>query len=249
MSIIEQRSFRVTVQDQAEFERLSSAGVWQHGLHMGSRMMAYGGWAFGGGHSNEVTAHTAYADWEHWIAAHDRFAGTPGALHEDEAIRSATEEARRLAAARPALISTSSARIIDVDDEASDSGAFYRRAGAPPAEPPLTFGRGSVVSERTYQLAAAQQGEFLRLSREYVWPWLTAQGARMIAYGHDPLAASDEVITLFAFRSLPEWHRLSRPSAEQAGAEATQAWQQRAALIRSHRGRLLIVDTDFGTPA
>ncbi len=91
--------------------------------------------------------------------------------------------------------------------------------------------------------------EFLRLSREYVWPWLTAQGARMIAYGHDPLAASDEVITLFAFRSLPEWQRLSRPSTEQAGAEAAQAWQQRATLIGRHRGRLLIVDTDFGTPA
>ena len=71
----------------------------------------------------------------------------------------------------------------------------------------------------------------------------------MISYGHDPLAASDEVITLFAFRSLPEWHRLSRPSAERAGVEAAQAWQQRAALIQRHRGRLLIGDTDFGTLA
>ncbi len=153
MSIIEQRNLRVTPRDQAEFERLSSQGVWRHGLHMGSRMLAYGGWAFGGGRSDEITAHIAYADLEHWISAHDRLAGTPGALQDDEAIMAETTGAREIAAARPGLVSASNARIIEVDDQVSEPGAFHRRSGMPPADPPLTFGRGSVVSERTYQLA------------------------------------------------------------------------------------------------
>ena len=105
-----------------------------------------------------------------------------------------------------------------------------------------------MVSERTYRLAAGTQPEFQRLSREQIWPWLTAQGARLIAYGHDPLGPSDEMITLVAFRSLPDWHRLSHPVAELASSEVRQAWDARAALIQRHRGRLLIVDTDFGTP-
>ena len=248
MSIIVQRNFRVAHPDQPEFERLSSEGVWKQRLHMGSQMVAYGRWTFGGGRSDEVTANGAYADFEHWIATRDTFAGAPGALYEDEAIAAETSEAREIAAGRPALVSSYETRIIEVNDDVSAPRVYYRRPGMPPAEPPPTFGRGSVVSERTYQLAEADQAEFLRLSRHYIWPWLAGQGARMIAYGHDPLGASDEVITLFAFRSLPEWQRLSRPSVEQASAEVAQAWRQRAALIRQHRGRLLIIDTDFGTP-
>ena len=248
MSIIVQRNFRVAHPDQPEFERLSSEGVWKQRLHMGSQMVAYGRWTFGGGRSDEVTANGAYADFEHWIATRDTFAGAPGALYEDEAIAAETSEAREIAAGRPALVSSYETRIIEVNDDVSAPRVYYRRPGMPPAEPPPTFGRGSVVSERTYQLAEADQAGVPATVASLHLAVACRAGARMIAYGHDPLGASDEVITLFAFRSLPEWQRLSRPSVEQASAEVAQAWRQRAALIRQHRGRLLIIDTDFGTP-
>ena len=244
MSIIVQRTVRVRPEDQREFERLSSLGQWAGLLHAGSRMVAYGRWLFGGGRTDEVTQHVSYEDFEHWLATHPGFAGQPGVLYEATAAE--RPEIAEATAGLPALASSSTARIIEVNDDVSDAGAYHRREGMPQAEPPPTFGRGSVVSERTYRVAEGGQAQFLALSREHVWPWLIGQDARVIAYGHDPLGESDEVITLFAFRTLPEWHRLSRPTAEAASAEVAQAWHDRAALIRRHRGRLLVVDTDFG---
>ena len=70
----------------------------------------------------------------------------------------------------------------------------------------------------------------------------------MIAFGHDPLGPSDDVITMYAFRSMAEWHRLSRPSLELASDDVARAWSERSALIERHQGRLLLVATDFGTP-
>lgn len=247
MSIIVQRTHIVPAGDRERYEQLSAQGVWPTFLHFGSRMLAYGSWAFGGGPVDGVVTHQAYADLEHWLATRARFAGAPGAFYEDEAIMAETAATRELAAERRQLMKGTAARIIEVDDAVSDPGVYYRRAGMPPVEPPATFGRGSVVSERSYQVEGGRD-EFLRLSRDYVWPWLEQHGARMIAFGHDPLGASDELITLFAFRTLPEWQRLSRPSAEEASAEVEQAWQQRATLIRRHSGRLLVVATDFGSP-
>jgi len=56
------------------------------------------------------------------------------------------------------------------------------------------------------------------------------------------------VMTLFAFRSLAEWHRLSRPTAElQPPQPVVAAWQQRHQIVQRQWGRLLIVGTDFGT--
>ena len=245
MSIIVQRTVRVRPEDQPEFERLSARGPWTGLLDAGSRMVAYGRWLFGGGHTNEVTQHASYEDFEHWLATHPGFVGQPGALYEATAAE--RPEIAQAAAALAALASSSTARIIEVDDDVSDVGAYHRREGMPQAELPPTFGRGSVVSERTYRVTEGRQADFLNLSRDHIWPWLTERGARVIAYGHDPLGESDEVITLFAFRTLPEWHRLSRPTAEEASADVTQAWHDRASLIRRHRGRVLVVDTDFGT--
>ena len=42
-----------------------------------------------------------------------------------------------------------------------------------------TFGRGSVISERTLSIEPGKKGEFRRLSAEIVWPWLEAQGGRV----------------------------------------------------------------------
>ncbi len=245
MSIVVQRRHLVAREHRARFEQLSAEGVWPALLQFGSRMLAYGSWPFGGPDDGVVT-HTAYEGFEHWLATRSDFSGARGALLQEEALQAPAQMLLHAAEARAALTSGSEARVIEVDDEVCDLGVHYRRGEAPPAAPPLTLGRGSVISERTYQLAYGGQGEFLRLSQTHVWPWLEQQGVRMVAYGHDPLGPSDEVVTLFAFRSLLDWHRLSRPTEERATAEVERAWHRRSALIRRHRGRLLLVETDFG---
>jgi hypothetical protein len=248
MSIIVQRKHVVAPEDRAEYERMSSRGTWPTFLHFGSKMLAYGAWMFGGGPVDGVITHQAYADLTHWQATRARFAGRPGAFYEDEAIMAETAEVRELWAERGRLMRGTEARIIELDDEVSSPGVHYRSPDTPPADPPPTFGAGSVVSERTYRLAPGGEADFLRLSRDHVWPWLAQQDARMIAFGRDPLGPSDEVITMYAFRSLAEWQRLSRPSPELASDEVARAWSERSALIQRHQGRLLIVATDFGTP-
>ncbi len=249
MSIIVQRKHVVPPADRAEYERMSAEGVWPTFLEFGSRMLAYGTWTFSGGLVDGVITHQAYADMEHWAATRAQSAGGPGAFFEDEAIMAATKRSRAISASRNQLMRGTEARIIEVDDNVTDLGVHYRHPGTAAAEPPPTFGRGSVVSERTYQLAPDAGRQFVEISKQHIWPWLEQQGGRIIASGHDPLAESDEVITLFAFRSLPQWQRLARPSAEPAPAEVVQAWQDRARLITRHRGRLLLVGSDFGVPA
>ena len=248
MTILVQRQFRVAPADRAEFERQSREGLWPAFLEFGARMVAYGRWEFGGDSANVVT-HTAYEDFAHWDATRTtRPEGGPGAFYSDPFVAPLVEPLLARYQDRGGLVAGSEARLIDVDDEASPLGAFYRRAGSEAAEPPLTFGSGSLVSERAYLLRPGSLPEFRRLSMQ-VWPWLEQRGGRLIAFGQDPLHTSDEVITLFAFRSLADWHRLSRPRADlDPPAEVVHAWNQRAALIQSNQGRLLTVLTDFGTP-
>lgn len=246
MSIIVQRKHVVPAADRGEYERMSSQGVWETFLRFGSRMLAYGTWQFGGGAVDGVVTHQAYEDMTHWLATRAMFMGTPGAFYEDEAIMAETVESREISATRNRLMMGTEARIIQVDDAVIDLQVHYRHPGTPAAEPPSTFGRGSVVSERTYQLTEGSRARFIELSRAQIWPWLNERGARMVAFGHDPLGRSDEVITLFAFRSLPDWERLSQPTGQPASADVTQAWQERDGLIRRHHGRLLVVATDFG---
>jgi hypothetical protein len=244
VSILVQREFAVAAADQAEFERESREGLWPAFLHFGALMVAYGRWSFGGSGDALVT-HTAYVDFEHWHATRPS-----GAFYQDEAIQEEIRHLRAVYAERNRMVQQSRARIIELDDQVSAPNPFYRKPGQPPAEPPPTFGRGSVLSERTYVLNDGAQTEFLRLSRSLIWPWLESHGGRMVGYGSDPLAPSNEVITLFAFRSLPDWHRLSRPPATLTPpAEVVAAWQQRHMLVQRQWGRLLAVGTDFGTKA
>lgn len=228
MSIIVQRSFRVASADQTEFERMSAQELWPAVLQFGAKMVAYGTWAFGG-RADEVTTHTAYESFDHWQATKE------------------SEDLRFTSAERGDLVRTANARIIDVNDDASPLDVTHRDPDAPAVDPPPTFGRGSVISERTYDLSEGAAAEFTRLSQEHIWPWLEQRGARLVAYGHDPLGPSQEMITLFAFRSMSDWHRLSRPSTKLApSSQLVEAWTHRDSLIRRHHGRLLLVGTDFG---
>ena len=104
-----------------------------------------------------------------------------------------------------------------------------------------------MISERTYRVPTEAQGEFHHASEEVIWPWLEQAGGRLIASGQDPFSTSDELVTLFAFRSLAEWHRLSRPAAAlKPPEEVVGAWVSRPAVIDQHWGRLLTITTDFG---
>jgi hypothetical protein len=243
MSILIQREFTVGMADRAEFERQSRDGLWPAYLHFGSPMVAYGTWGFGGD-GDVVVTHTVYTNFEHWLATR---AGI-GAFYHDPAMLEEIKELRKVYEQRGQIIGSSRARIVELNDAASRPRPLYRKPGEPIPEPPPTFGRGSVVSERSYALTADAHAEFMRLSRELIWPWLEQQGGRAIAVGRDPLAPSEEVITLFAFRSLPDWHRLSRPLAElQPPATVVAAWEARRHLVQRQWGRLLIVGTDWGT--
>ncbi|MEZ4502073.1 MAG: hypothetical protein R3C39_05575 [Dehalococcoidia bacterium] len=249
MSILVQRKFHVAPKDRAEFERQSREGLWPAFLEFGAQMVAYGRWEFAEPNDGVVT-HTVYEDFEHWNATRKEWLGQPGAFYRDEFVAPLVAPYLPIYDHRNAMIAHSQARLIDVNAEVSAPSVHYRRPGTEPAPAPSTFGRGSVVSERTYSLEPGAEPEFLRLSRELIWPWLESVGARMVVYGQDPLDPPDEVVTLFAFRSLEDWHRLSRPGPElEPSAEVVRAWGQRAALVRSHRGRLLTVLTDFGAQA
>jgi hypothetical protein len=247
MTILVQRKFHVAPQDRAEFERQRREGLWPAFLQFGAKMVAFGRWEFAEPNDGVVT-HTVYEDFAHWNATRKEWLGEPGAFYRDEFVAPLIAPYLPIYDQRNRMISSSIARLIDVNEEVSRTGVFYRRPGTEAAPPPPTYGRGSVVSERTYSLETGAESEFLRLSRTHIWPWLESVGGRLIAYGQDPLHPPDEVTTLFAFRSLEQWHRLSRPGAElEPPRDVVQAWGQRSALIGSHRGRLLTVLTDFGS--
>lgn len=247
MTILVQRHFRVAPANRAEFERLSRDGLWPAFLELGARMLAYGRWEFGTDDASVVT-HMAFEDLAHWSAARPETPNGRGALYGDTFVAPLIEPLIAHYAARDALVSAVESRLIEVDDDASDLGVCYRRPGTEAAVLPPTFGLGSVVSERTYLLRPGSMPEFRRLSMQ-VWPWLEAHGGRLVAFGQDPLHTSDEAVTFFAFRSLADWHRLSRPRADlDPPADVVQAWSQRADLILSNQGRLLTVLTDFGAP-
>ena len=241
MSILVQREFAVAPADRPEFERQSREGLWPAFLHFGAPMVAYGTWAFGGP-SDVVVTHTVYTDMMHWAATRQG----PGAYYQDAAMRAEIEPYFQIYGKRAEVVGSSVAHLFEVDDAVSRPRPVARQAGEPVAPAPPTFGRGSVISERTLSVAPSNMPEFRRLSAEVVWPWLESHGGRPIAMAHNLMGASDEITTWYAFRSLAEWHRLQHPSVVGAPAEVVAGFTARAALVRQRGGRLLTIGTDFG---
>jgi hypothetical protein len=244
MTILVQREFTVLPDDRAHFEELSRTGVWPTMLRYGSLMVGFGFWAFGGPGDVLVT-HSAYRDMDHWLGTRQG-----GDLEADSQIRAQAAEFDVSKKARLAIIQHSRARMFDLDDHLFPLDPAPRTPDEPLAIAPPTFGRGSVISELRYQLVnAGARTEFEQISHQHIWPWLETQGGRLIGFGRDPLGPPNELVTLFAFRSLAEWHRLARPIAEEPPpAETIEAWNHRHRLITSQLGRLLRVGTDWGTP-
>lgn len=247
--ILVQREFTVAPESKAEFERQSREGLWPTFLHFGAQMVAFGSWAFGDD-SVPLVTHTAYEDIEHWEAT--RGASSLSAIrqrqsfYDDPAIMQETEALRAKFANRNALVTASLANPFDILTEAPHPTPFYRRAGQRLADEPPTFGRGSIVSERTLALDEGTRDEFVRLSAEIVWPWLESQGGRGIAIGHNLMGASNEVTTWFAFPTMSLWYACARPATANAPAEVVEAYQKRHTFVRHQRGRVLIVGTDWG---
>ena len=120
-------------------------------------------------------------------------------------------------------------------------------AGMPLAALPPTFGPRSIVAQTTYQLTPDGRAQFQALSTETIWPWYTSEGARLMIFGADPLASSNEVITLLAFRDISDWHRLLRPQGV-ASEQMIFAWRDREQVIVNQKTKLLMVGTQFGRP-
>ena len=229
MTVLIQRGYQVALDRQDEFEQLCAQRLWPELQKQNVAMVGYGSWTFGG-RLDDVCAHFAYADFAH-IDAVD--GGGPAAATVPDELRP--------------LISSASARVIELSDDLGGIEVGRDDAGEPRAQPPASFGAGAILSERTYLVAADAQAQFLQLSHDLLWPWLEQHGARMVGFGHDPFGPSEHLVTLFAFRALGDWYRLSRPEPGLSPPEEmVQGWQQRSALIQRHSGRLLTVATDYG---
>ncbi|MFA7248894.1 MAG: NIPSNAP family protein [Dehalococcoidia bacterium] len=239
--IMVQRESRVDPKYRAAFEAQSREGQWPAFLHFGAQMVAYGTWGFGGP-DDVVVTNTVYVDLDHWASTRTE----TGACYTDAAMLKETEELRPKYLGRDALVISSAAKLMELDPDVSRPCPFRRSAGQQLTDLPPTFGRGSVISERTLELKEGKRGEFRRLSAELVWPWLESQGGRVIGLGWDLMGSSNEVITWFAFKSLQDWYRFARPSTAHAPAQVAEAYNARANLVQSQRGRLLVVGTDWG---
>lgn len=239
--IMVQREFRVPREQRVEFERQSREGLWPAFLHFGAPMVAFGSWGFGGPSELFVT-HTAYEDFAHWEATR-----MGGAMYQAPAMRAEIEGYLAIYGQRADIVESSEAQLFELFEGVSRPQPFTRKPGQAVPEPPPTFGRGSVISERTIALAEGTREEFLRLSRDIVWPWLETQGGRGIAIGHNLMGASNEITTWFAFRTYADWHRCTRPATAHAPQPVVDAYNARAGMVRHQRGRMLAIGTDFGT--
>lgn len=241
--ILVQREFTVPREQRAAFEERARRGVWPAFLHFGAPMVAFGSWAFGAP-SERLVTHTVYQDFEHWEATRPG----SGAYFRDAAM---AEEVRpymdALTAEADGTISTE-AQLFDLVESVSPH-AVRRSAGEPLPPPPPTFGRGSMISERTLAIAEGGREEFISLSTELIWPWLESAGGRGMAIGSNLMGASNEITTWFAFPSLAVWHRFTRPQTAGAPPAIVDAYRQRQALVRHQRGRLLVIGTDWGREA
>ncbi len=243
--ILIQREFRVPADRRAEFEQRGREGLWPALLQFGAQMVAYGSWGFGGPADRLVT-HTVYQDFGHWEATRPG-----GSSYRDEALRAEAQPFLDAYHASPeadaGLVEGTEVSPFELVDRVSRPQVFHRRAGQAAVALPPTFGVGSVISERTLALDEGTREEFIRVSADTVWPWLESQGGRAIGMGHNLMDASNEITTWFAFRSMSEWHRLSRPATAHAPQHVVDAFTGRARLVRHQRGRILVVATDFGT--
>ncbi len=235
MGILVQREFTVAGDDRQEFERQSRLGTWVKMRHNGAQMIAFGGWAFGS-RGDVVVTHSAYADFDHWTATRPWGAFTTDPERVEE-----TRHASAIFAGRQRLIDHSRTTIIEYDNELSEPTPFYRNSGDELSSLPLTYGPQSILAECRYQLRSGSETEFRELSAETLWPWLRAHDARMVLYGKDLLAASDEVVELTAYRSISAWHQLLTPTGDMEQVSA-----KRQSLIAGRQTRLLMVQTDFG---
>ena len=242
MTILVQREFTVLMRDRARFEELSRTGTWPTMLRYGSLMVGFGSWVFGG-RGDVLVTHSAYRDMEHWLGTRPG-----GYLNADPEIRAQAADFSTSARERNSIIQHSRARMLELEDRLTPQLPAPRTPRDPLAVPAPTFGLGSVISELSYHLiSAGARSDFEQISQQLIWPWLESQGARMIAFGHDPLGSPTEVFTLFAFPGLVEWHQIARPAAAaHPPDEVVRAWNERQRLVTGQQGRLLRVATDWG---
>lgn len=231
--ILVQREFHVAAKDQAEFERQSREGLWPTFLHFGAQMVGFGRWGFGG-QGGVVITNTCYADFEHWLATR----APMGDFYQDKAMMAETKDLLPIFANRSDMVTKSEAHLFEIIDEISEPAPIHRKAGTDLAPTPVTFGRGSVMSIRRYDLVEDCFDAFIDVTRDEVWPGQKDRGARPVAIGRDLMASRNSAVTFTAFPTLPAFYA-------ETGADAIRSAAQEA-LITSESGQLQLIATDFG---
>ncbi len=240
MGILVQRQFSVAPDDRREFERQSRLGVWENMRHNGAQMIAYGSWAFGG-QGDVVVTHSVYENFDHWTATRPwgEFASEPARVEE-------TRHIRAICAGRARLVRESSARIIDYEDALSEPTPRYRNVGEPLAALPPTFGPQSIVEQSQYCVARSDQEAFSAVLRDVVWPWLIAEGSRVMIYGCDPLKGGTNIMIYTAYRDISHWHRL-RGRRAVVPDDVSRVRDELSSAVSLQSRRLLMVITEFGS--
>ena len=239
MGVLVQREFVVDRDDRREFERQSSQALWPNMRYNGAQMVAFGTWAMGGT-GDVVITHSAYADFDHWTATRPW-----GAYATDASRIEETKELRAVFAGRNRLIQHSRARTIFYDDDRSEPSPFYRNNGDELSPLPATFGRQSVVSETTYNVAPDER-EMLLEACDAVWAWQVEQSARLLIVGADPLGSPGNVVAFVAYRTISDWEASIRALVTDAPDHVLKATAERDRAAAIQSTRLLMVQTDHG---
>ena len=70
----------------------------------------------------------------------------------------------------------------------------------------------------------------------------------MLIAGSDSLAGRHQAISMLAFRSISDWHRIHTSAPAGAPADVATAIERRDALVEAEETRVLMVQTEFGEP-
>jgi hypothetical protein len=113
----------------------------------------------------------------------------------------------------------------------------------------------AIVVQRSFTIERGSFDEFERLSREGIWPYMEARGARILGLFRNLHGGpSDEVVLLTAYHSMAHWEatRLELPPPPGASDElmelarrASEAQRARVKLTRVSSTRVLALATSW----
>lgn len=113
----------------------------------------------------------------------------------------------------------------------------------------------AVVVQRSFLIERGTAGEFERLSREGIWPYMEARGCKILGlFSNLHGGPSDELVLLTAYNSMTHWEATRLDGALPAGSppelvalqtRAAEAGRARNKLTRVSSTRVLRLITDW----